>query len=533
MKKKLNLKFFGLSMALVVFVVLGAAVMNSTIETRADAAVQKSATLLTVDSAVSRTSEEMDITEAALAAEGGPIEKEAPFRPTMDESALKAIKSAVSSLAPRAGAAAPDLLVPPALRGRNFDGVNQTTAGGWRPPDTHGAVGRTHFIEVTNSHIDIYNKSTTANVYSRTMAAFFGYTTQAIFDPRAVYDSTWNRYVVTAEAFAESTTIQYIFIAISKSGNPVTGGWHIYRINVNFGDEFWDYGQLGMDQDSVFQTANIFNGSISPTTYKDTRMFAVAKARLYNGLGWGVPIFTGLCGSLAPPIVLDQNRYAYFVGACDGTTLTVYRGADLSNPWWSTLVWQSNIDVPDYGAPSDAIQPGTTAVLDTLDGRFVNASTQYGDSLWNIHSIGYLGPGTAAAPKFYEIDVEGAGADTIKQQGMFWAGGHDWNASIAVNTSGEAFVTWSSTFASGNSQAEVRFSGREPADPLGVIPAGTTLFQSPTFYTGFRWGDYSAVSLDPLSTTTCAPNRRAWIVNEKINADGTWGSRIGRIGFCS
>lgn len=96
----------------------------------------------------------------------------------------------------------------------------------------------------------------------------------------------------------------------------------------------------------------------------------------------------------------------------------------------------------------------------------------------------------------------------------------------------EAFVTWSATYASGVGYPEVRFSGRQPADALGLIPSGATLFQSPTFYTGWRWGDYSAVSLDPSSTATCAANRRAWLVNETVNADGTWGSRIGRISFC-
>lgn len=523
MKKKLNLRFFGSFMALVVSVVLGVAVIGA----QADAAALKSATLLTIDSATLRTPEEMNSAEAALAAEGIVIEREtAPFRPTMDESAYKALKSAVSSLAPRG--AAPSPLAPPILAGKNYAGANQS---GWIPPDTHGTVGLKHFVEVTNSQLNIYRKSDNVNVMSVSLNSFFGYPYPAnplIFDPRAIYDDTWDRYIIYGEAFPESGTVQRLFIAISKTNNP-TGAYWIYNVDIdifNNGD-FWDYGQLGMDQDSVFFTANIFNPG-----FIEARMFAVAKARLYNGLGWSVPVFTGLCGTLAPPIVLDQNRFAYFVGACDGTTLTVYRGQDLSNPWWSSLVWQANIDVPDYGVPASATQPGTTALIDTLDGRFVNASTQYGDSLWNIHSIGWAGAGTGAAPKFYEIDVEGAGTNTIKQQGMFWAGAHDWNASIAVNTSGEAFVTWSATYASGVGYPEVRFSGRQPADALGVIPPGATLFQSPTFYTGWRWGDYSAVSLDPSSTATCAANRRAWLVNETVNADGTWGSRIGRISFC-
>ena len=83
------------------------------------------------------------------------------------------------------------------------------------------------------------------------------------------------------------------------------------------------------------------------------------------------------------------------------------------------------------------------------------------------------------------------------------------------------------------------FSGRESGDAAGSMnaaPGGTVLFTSPTFYTNFRWGDYSAVTLDPkaysITGGTCDAGRRAWIVNEKINSQTIWGSRIGRIGFC-
>ena len=235
--------------------------------------------------------------------------------------------------------------------------------------------------------------------------------------------------------------------------------------------------------------------------------------------------------------MLDGNPNAYFVAANNLTHLHLYRGNNLSNLGYQTLVPQAAVDVPDYAVPPNAAQPGTPDLLDTLDRRFVNASTQYGDSLWNVHTIAF---GAWPAPKFYELDTEGPGANTVKQQGFFWESGtsYDWNASIAANQSGEAFVTWNSTDVSGAPhQARIRFSGRQPADPLGLIPAGSTLFTSPTFYNPSsdlveRWGDYSAVSLEPLPAGACAANRRAWIVNEKINAFNIWGSRIARIGFC-
>src|SRR5206468_8675821 len=131
------------------------------------------------------------------------------------------------------------------------------------------------------------------------------------FDPRAVYDPIWNRWIITGDSFAVSPTVQNFLMAISKTSDP-TGPYFIYIFNVIFADgDFFDYPQLGYDQDAVIVTANIFGS----TSFKGASLFAVAKARLYNGLSFSVPIFAGLAATLAPPIVLDQNRSAYLVAA--------------------------------------------------------------------------------------------------------------------------------------------------------------------------------------------------------------------------
>jgi hypothetical protein len=425
------------------------------------------------------------------------------------------------------------------LKTFSFSGVSQTVAcPNCGPPDPHGAVGKSHFVQVTNSHLDIYTTTVPpVLVKSVTLKAFFG-ETDFPFDPRVVYDPVWNRWIIIATRTATSAgdTVHKFRLAVSKTSNP-TGAYHSYTVNfddvvIQNGD-FWDYPQLGFDQDAVFITGSIFSFAGS---FNTTAMMPIAKARVYNGLGFSAPIFTGLAPTLAPPIVQDQNANAYFVAANDGTSLHLYRGTNLSNPVEATLVLQANVPVSAYTAPPNAAQPGTAVLLDTLDRRFVNASSQVGDSLWNVHSIDV---GGFATPTFYQIDTEGAGANTLKQQGSFAAAAgtsHDWNASIAANDLDEAFVTWSSTDPSTNTQAQVRFSGRQAGDPPG-IPAGAALFTSPTFYTGFggpvaRWGDYSAVSLKPNASGTCAANQRAWVTNQKNNGHTTWGTRIGQIGFC-
>src|SRR3954451_10279270 len=85
-----------------------------------------------------------------------------------------------------------------------------------RPPDTHGAVGQTQFTEVTNAEgVSVFRKTDGVKLKQTSFASFFGYSARSIFDPRVVYDKTWNRWVIHAEAFPESTTIQRAFIAVS------------------------------------------------------------------------------------------------------------------------------------------------------------------------------------------------------------------------------------------------------------------------------------------------------------------------------
>jgi hypothetical protein len=313
--------------------------------------------------------------------------------------------------------------------------------------------------------------------------------------------------------------VQRYLIAVS-TGADATGSFLIYSINANFfGDTnpgfLWDYPQLGMDQDSIIFTANVFPAATAT-------MFAVAKARLYNGLGFGLAIYINLVGTLAPPIVLDQNPNTLLIAApTSGSALKLYNLTNSSRAFGSRLTGPVDVSVPAYQVPRQALQPVTDAQLDTSDSRFVNASTQIGDSLWQVHTVAL---GSFPAPKFYEINTA---TNSVIQSGFFFASGtsDDFNASIAANGANDVFVNYSSTDRPAGTNAQVRFSGRLQTDPVNVIGSGAALFTSTTFYTGGRWGDYSAVTVDPSNSA------QAWLVNESINTNTVWGSRIGRVIF--
>jgi hypothetical protein len=483
-----------------------------------------------------RTWKQMKAAAALEEAAPAPPARDVPFRPTIGEAAYKAYKAKAAQnkavqapVAPETKSVAP--LAPTALTNTiNFEGVNSVTAGNFTVSDTEGAVGLNHFVEITNSHLDIYEKAAPNNrVQSVSLSAFFGYTTQALFDPRVIYDHELNRWIISTNASAESTTVQKFFFAVSQTADPL-GAFYIYQVNVSNGfGSFWDFPQLGLDHNAVIFTANLFD---SAGIFIDARMFAVAKSLIYNGPGQTLTplVFTGLAGTLAPPLVLDTNPNTYLVAADSPTDnkVTLYTLTNSAgNP--PTLSAPATIPVPAYAMPANAPQPGTTATLDTSDCRFVNASTQIGNSLFQVHTIN---SGGFARCRFYEFDTVNR---QVIQSGTFGRSNtsFDFNASIAANRRKDVFVTWSATDVSNFVNAEVRYSGRLHTEPLGVISnPGSLLFGSDTFYRvnlapEQRWGDYSAVSLDPADPKGLT----AWIANERVLTTTTWGSRIGRIGL--
>jgi hypothetical protein len=469
-----------------------------------------------------RTAEQMAQADAVALAPLVKGTSVVPFMPTIDPATYRAAKNSVSALGPVRGKpiqpAAP--LAPVPVIG-NFEGVNQTSAGGARPPDTEGAVGHTQFVEVVNQRVVVYNK-TGNQLKSTALGAFFG-TSEFIFDPRVVYDRDWQRWVLVAsrQSTSSTDTVRRFFLAVSKTSDA-TGAYFIYFVGFNGGPfnngDWWDFPQLGIDQDAVLVTGNIFD---TPTgAFRFAALLPVAKARVYNGLGFSVPIFTGLVGTLAPPIVRDQNSATFLIAApVNSNALRKYTLLNSSRVPGVTLSGPVNIPVPAYTVPPGARQAGTTDRLDTADGRFVNASTQIGNDLWQVHTIAL---GSFSAPKFYRINMA---TNTVTTSGFFFASASsdDWNASIAANDSDQAIATWSSTDSTKGINAQVRVTS-------GPSGAGTALFTSPTFYNPTtdnpeRWGDYSAVTIDPVL------QNNAWLVNEKINSQSVWGSRFGHVTF--
>jgi hypothetical protein len=483
-----------------------------------------------------RTVADIQAADAALAPAGGDRDEVPPFMPTnpAEYAAAKAAGAGAAGSAAPSETAAVSPLAPPTLQFMNWEGITGAAAGGLAPPDTHGAVGNTQYAQIVNAALRVFTKGTTTTqptvLKTVTLKALFG-TTETVFDPRIVYDDRWDRWVVVAtrRAVSETDTVKKFFLAISST-SLASGGWCTYGVNFFGGviqnGDWWDYPQLGMDLDGLIITGNVFHriGTTTTNTFRTTAVLPIPKAQVYNCLGFSVPKFENLVGTLAPPLVRDTSGSAFIISANSG----VVRKYTLTNSSRTTAALAGPVvisGVATFFVPADATQPGTTTRLDTLDGRFVNASTQVGTTLWNTHAVA-TATGGIPRVRWYRINTT---LNNIAQQSTISeasAGTHSFNASIAANDSNGAVITYTSS--STTVRAQMRFTGKQAADVS--MPTGTLVATSAFSFTTpnpSRWGDYSAVSVDPTN------QNRFWITNQLVGGGSqfTWRTRMARVGF--
>lgn len=232
---------------------------------------------------------------------------------------------------------------------------------------------------------------------------------------------------------------------------------------------------------------------------------------MYAGLSVTACMRTGTSlnhGTIAPPIVRDSNNESWFLSASAGGTFIRVTRRTATDRTCGLFLGATHVPVPfGYRVPPDALQRfEDQTFIDTLDARFVNASTQHGNLLHNVHSIEN---GVVSILRYYRIHVP---TRTVNQQCSLVSGEEAGNfiASLAVNDVGHLYLSYSSVNQFHSILRQVRFAGKRAADgcdafyreggPAGDFEGGFEVFTSPTISTGNPPGaqvQYSAIHIDP------------------------------------
>jgi len=155
-------------------------------------------------------------------------------------------------------------------------------------------VGPNHYIETVNTSIGIYNKTGTqlaAFTFNTFMSlGAFGNLcdTNNFGDPVVVYDAFEDRWIITDFAFTfdgggniANPPGAFQCFAVSKTGDPVLGGWNYYSIQIS--DALNDYPKFGIWPDGLYMSSNMFGFGATSGSFLFARQWAFNKAQMYAG----------------------------------------------------------------------------------------------------------------------------------------------------------------------------------------------------------------------------------------------------------
>jgi hypothetical protein len=426
----------------------------------------------------------------------------------------------------------------------NFAGVGNGDYGfapDAAPPDTNGAVGTTQYVQWVNESFAIFDKSTGALQYGpaagRTLWQGFGggCETNNDGDPIVLFDKVNQRWIWTQ--FSVSSTPYLQCVAVSTTSDA-TGTWNRYAFQQ---PNFPDYPKLSVWPDAYYITYNMFSGN----SFQGARACAMDSAAMMTG-GTAAQVCFSLSTSFSSLLPSDLDGTTTPPSGSPNLLLNFGTNSlnlwqfhiDFANPANSTFAGPTNIAVaafsPACSGGACVPQAGTRQRLDSLADRLMYrlAYRNFGtrETLLVSHSVRANGNKRAEVDgiRWYELrnpagGTMGTGTPVVFQQGTYAPDGSSrWMSSIAMDKQGNIAVGYS--VSSGSLHPAIRYATRSASDPLGTLQGETSIVEGGGSQQRSlnRWGDYSAMTVDPSDDCTF------WYTNEYLKADGTynWSTRI-------
>lgn len=409
----------------------------------------------------------------------------------------------------------------------SFDGIPAT---GNYPPDPVGDVGPNHYVQMVNSRFAIFDKTGTILAGPSNFRDIPGWSNPVatgllrICDPIVLYDSLADRWLLTEFTYdRDAAGFYYQCLAISQTSNPVTGGWFLYEFPLSVVP---DYEKLGVWPDAYY---------MSTYEWLDLGVFAFDRASMLSGnpatvIKFAIPSLTAdgrtntrllpsdLDGSTLPPLGAPNIFVRSVDGAIQGggaDRLEIFEfHVDFANPAASTFTGPTTLPAAAYdiqmggpAMPRNCIpQPGTTQGLDPLANRLMwrlqyrNSASH--ETLVVCQTVDVGDFDDHAGMRWYELRRV-AGVWSIFQQATYSPDvTHRWMGSAAMDEDGNIALGYS--VSDGTVFPGIRYAGRLASDPLRTLPHGeiTAVTGGGSQTASARWGDYSAMSVDPVDDHT-------------------------------
>lgn len=366
------------------------------------------------------------------------------------------------------------------------------------PPDTQGAVGVEHLVEVVADGVRISSKDGAVLGASSLLGWWraFDPSIDVVVDPVVVWEPFGKRFVMAA-CVDPGRREAGVVLAVSKTSDP-TGGWWMVRVDAAAGGDrevrstrvgfSADWISVAGDRDVIGDgraAGSLLLGFDRAEAEDDDP--AMTLARVVDGGRRGLVPVTTMDTFVGAQLIAsdDGNGRALTIGALSGTTAEpgyVSRAAVVVGSRWSTTA-------------VDAAQRGSAVPIDTGDTRLQTCTMRNG-TVWCAHTV-FLPASkpTRASVQWWQFLPEG----TVLQQGRL--GIVSAFPSLAVNPAGDLLLGY--TRFSERRYASGAYRTRTVADPVGtlggevVFAPGEAPYVVPDADGTNRWGDTSATVADP------------------------------------
>jgi hypothetical protein len=424
-------------------------------------------------------------------------------------------------------------------KGVDFEGIQ---SNGYAPSDSNMAIGPNDIVETVNVQFQVFNKSGTSLAGPTNILTLFsplgGVCARTDGDPVVLYDRVADRWLISMiganGAFAEC-------IAISKTMDP-TGSYYLF--GYSFGNNLNDYPKLStwatasnsayLATFDIFVNGQSFGGS-DLCGFDRTKLLAGDSSAALLCKMTGASEFSYLPSDMDGPTPPADGTPGIFINHHNGANNRLYLRTLALNfaSGTATLSSPTAITVATYTEACHSTcvpQAGTTQRLDALGDlqmyRFpVRHFADHDRAVLN-HSV--IVSGSQIGVRWYEL-YDPAGAVTLNQQGTYApdSSTYRWMGSIAEDQAADIAVGYSAS--SSSIHPAIRFAGRVPSDPSGSLESEISIIEGAgSQTTGLsRWGDYSAMQVDPTDDCTF------WYVQQYEAVSGTfnWHTHIGSFAF--
>jgi hypothetical protein len=412
--------------------------------------------------------------------------------------------------------AAPELRVATSFAGSTY-GVDSDVI----PPDTNGAVGRKHIVELLNGHYAVYRKNNGQRVAAASLFQFWNesgvFPRGFVVDPRVLYDAAADRWYASAFSSNFGNGPDELLFAVTRTDDP-SQGW--VGFSVPFAGpvgDFIDFPMLGMSRDAVFVSTN---GAVLVVPKSD--LLAAQPSLARSTLLQDRSLLTPGGTKVQAVVDLDGAPQTLLLGTWDveGSTLRLWRiVGDVTAPALSAD--QPFIALAPYVpvGPQGALQPESGIGISPSSPFLASTIVARNGRLWGVQTVAHQG---RAALRWFTIDPA---TNAVVQEGLISDGSHDFfMGSIAVNACNDVVIgfnrsgtdQYASAYAvAGTTEGNVTTFG-EPV----LLRMGTAVYEQTGGAPTARWGDYSTTVVDPQHPRTF------WTFQEWVSARDVWSTQM-------